>query len=226
MRIAVAQRLSCLLRGGNMTCREGMRAFVKPAYQHESLPTPAAEDAPRDAFDTDAAALRRWREMQAAGVRGAGPAAASQPHAAPRPQTTPSAPGAATGGGPKVHAAAASLYARGLPSAEEARERLRSHGAASCSGAAAAGPGKPAGGAGAAPAEAPALDWRDVVAALRAAQAAAPEGNAVLTDTFGCASLTYCWRVAEQRPPRQHMHGRGYVQTQGLLRVVARPRGC
>ena len=112
MRSAVAQRLSCLLRGGNMTCREGMRAFVKPAYQHESLPTPAAEDAPRDAFDTDAAALRRWREMQAAGVRGAGPAAASQPHAAPRPQTTPSAPGAATGGGPKAHAAAASLDAR------------------------------------------------------------------------------------------------------------------
>jgi hypothetical protein len=198
MRSAVAQRLSCLLRGGNMTCREGMRAFVKPAYQHESLPTPPAEAAPQDAFDTDAAALRRWREMQAAGARGAGAAAASQPHAAPRPQSSPGAPGAATGGGVKAHAAAASLDARGLPSAEEARERLRSHAAASCSGAAAAGPGRPAGGAGAAPAEAPALDWRDVVAALQAAPAAAPQGNAVLTDTFGCALLTYGSRAAQE----------------------------
>ena len=88
----------------------------------------------------------------------------------------------------------ASRTTRSLPSAEETRERLRSHAAASCSGAAgadgAAGAAREGSKAVSPAADAPALDWRDVVAALRAVPAGeATSGADVLTDTFGCAAL-------------------------------------
>ena len=63
---------------------------------------------------------------------------------------------------------------RQLPSMEEVQARLRSHGAASCS-------GNQEHGAQASRAE---LDWRDAVAAVRASQAAL-SGTQMLTDTFG-----------------------------------------
>ena len=153
------------------SCRgaAGERAYVKPALQHESL---AAEQRlpARDKYsDDDAAALRRWHEMQSAGSP-----VAREGTLTPRAE------------GPDTAVPARLVHA--LPSAEETRERLRSHAAASCSGTAAgAGVARPSGmDAGAQQEAAPALDWRDVAAMLRTAPAALqPAGADVLTDTFG-----------------------------------------
>lgn len=131
-----------------------------------------------------------------------------------------------------------SRTARSLPSAEETREHLRCHAAASCS--------KPDGAAGAAgaaregskavptAAEAPALDWRDVVAALRAVPAGeATSGADVLTDTFGCAALYAVGLAKRSDKPRlrcgtavpysgQGMSGEGVaLQRARLIRVVS-----
>ena len=157
-------RLLCSLRA-----HAGERAYVKPALQHESLAAEQRLPALGKYSGDDAAALRRWQEMQNTGtlaerVGVPGPLAES-PNAAP-----PARP------------------ARALPSAEETRERLRSHAAAGCSGAAAraGAAGSSDVDAGAQREAAPALDWREVVALLRTAPAALqPAGAEVLTDTFG-----------------------------------------
>ena len=153
------------------SCRAsaGERAYVKPALQHESL---AAEQRlpARDKYsDDDAAALRRWHEMQSAGSPVAR-AGTLTPHAE------------------SPDAAVPTRLAHALPSAEETRERLRSHAAASCSGTAAGvGMARPSGmDAGIQQEAAPALDWRDVVAVLRTTPGAPQRAGAdVLTDTFG-----------------------------------------
>ena len=168
MRRSAASSLARLLS----SCRgaDGERAYVKPALQHESL-APEQRPPVRDKYvDEDAAALRRWHEMQSAGspVAREGTLAplAESPNNAAQPMR----------------------LAHALPSAEETRERLRSHAAASCSGTAAGAgsAGPPGTDAGAQQEAAPALDWRDVVAMLRNAPAALqPAGADVLTDTFG-----------------------------------------
>lgn len=167
MRRCAAGSLSRLL--SSFKALAGERAYVKPALQHESLAAEQRLPAPGKYSDDNTAALRRWHEMQTAGS----PAArvgALRPHAESPDVALPA------------------RLALALPSAEETRERLRSHAAASCSGAAAgAAAARPSGSdAGAQQEAAPALDWRDVVATLRTAPAALrAEGADVLTDTFG-----------------------------------------
>lgn len=167
MRRSAASSLARLLS----SCRAaaGERAYVKPALQHESLAAEQRVPARDKYSDGDAAALRRWHEMQSAGSP-----------VAREGTLTPHAESPDTG--------LPTRLAHALPSPEETRERLRSHAAASCSGTAAGvGTARPPGiDAGAQQEAAPALDWRDVVAMLRTAPAALqPAGADVLTDTFG-----------------------------------------
>lgn len=132
-----------------------------------ALPQPCDPSGEEEAYDD--AYRRRLQEMASHAARAAQPRPLT-----PAPGEAPSAPA-----GPGQRTSSSRPH---FPTAQQVAERLRSNGAASCSApSSSAGSGGPAGGR---PAGSGALDWRKVVAAMRAAQQTVT-GEQMLTDTFG-----------------------------------------
>lgn len=131
-----------------------------------ALPQPCDPSGEEEACDE--AHRRRLQEM------------ASHAAGAAQPQPLTTAPGEAqpapAGSGQRSSSRAH------FPTAQQVAERLRSNGAASCS--APSSPASSGDAAGARLAGSGTLDWRDVVAAMRAAQQTV-SGEQMLTDTFG-----------------------------------------
>lgn len=145
----------------------GLERCLGPSFS--ALPQPCPMDPSADAADqgcadlgsdAEAAYQRRLAEMGWGGST----------------SSSSGAPGANGGGTSRMRRPAAAE----LPTPQQVAERLKSHQAASCSAPqpASAEPGSESGGSGVA------LDWREVVAAMRVAQQTV-SGQQMLTDSFG-----------------------------------------
>lgn len=134
-----------------------------------ALPQPCDPSGEEEAYDE--AHRRRLQEM------------ASHAVGAAQPQPPTTAPGEAqpapAGSGQRSSSSSSRAH---FPTAQQVAGRLRSNRAASCS--APSSPASSGDAAGARLAGSGILDWRDVVAAMRAAQQTV-SGEQMLTDTFG-----------------------------------------